>query len=150
MIELNISSPNDVDISGPYLSFADRLVVGKSSNADLIISDSEIQALDIRLEIVEQNLRVIPLEGKVFWHNGKKTISARNVKSGDTLRIGKTDIKILNFILSPQDKKANENLEERYVKVISADPIKRDLLDTLKQELQNLSEGRFYVPKDPR
>ena len=150
MIELNILSPSDQDLSGPYLSFADKLVLGRGSGADLIIADPEIEGIELRLEIVEQHLRAIPEEGRVFWHNGKKTVSARNVKAGDTLRLGKTEIKIGNFILSPQNKNPNEDLEERYVKVISSDPLKRDLLDTLKQELQTLSEGRFHVSKDPR
>lgn len=150
MIELNIHSPTDQDISGPYLSFADMLILGRGSSADLIISDPEIDSHELRFEIVEQSLRAIPFEGRIFWHNGKKTVSARNIKMGDTLRLGKTEIKIMNFILTPQNKNAHENLEERFVKVISADPIKRDLLDSLKQELQTLSEGRFHVSKDPR
>lgn len=145
MIELEITSPHDTNINGAYLSFADKLVIGRGLQADLIVDDQQIISKHLLLEINQNQLKATPLEGATFWQNGKKNVAPRNLKLGDQLRLGETQFKILNFILSPKTNSSSANLEERYIQVIKTDPARKEILEGLKEELQRIKTGGSSV-----
>lgn len=150
MIELVINSSKDKDMCGPYLTFADKIVVGKNSNADLILNDEEIAPEHLCLEIIGTHLRISPLEDSLFWHNGKKSVSARNAKVGDTIKIGENTFKLLSFVVSPWNAPSSKSLEEKFLSVCNSDPIRKIVLESLKRELQQLENEAGNVSKDSR
>lgn len=150
MIELEINSSKDNDINGPYLSFADKLSLGKNIHADLIINDASLMPEHLKLEIIDSNLRVTPCSGSSFLLNGKKSISPRNAKVGDILKIGETTFKFVNFARSPWNIPSPQTLEEKFLTVSSTDPIREIILESLKNELQQLEYEAEYVSKNSR
>lgn len=150
MIELVINSSKDKDISGPYLSFADKIVIGKNSQADLIISDDNLAAEHLSLEIIGSQLRLTPLENAVFWHNGKKSVSARNAKVGDTIKVGESTLKLMSFVTSPWNAASTKTLEEKFLSVSNNDPVRKIVLEALKRELQQLENEAGNVSKNSR
>ncbi len=97
MIHLEILETPDHNVKTSFQYFQNMLYLG-STSGDLQIHDAELKPSHLMLEVLENQLLVHPQRDvKFFLINGKRATSIRKIKSGDTLTIGRTLIKILHF-----------------------------------------------------
>ena len=113
MLSFQIIHSEDSELSKDYLNYFDHFKVGSSRQADIIINDSSLSALHVKLEVKDQSLICISLDSECsFLVNGKKYTGSKVLKIGDQLAIGNTAIKITNF--TKTDRAAQSSLEEQY------------------------------------
>jgi len=119
MIEFEITDSPDQNIIAKFKLYKNAIYLGSKSK-DLSITDSGLQSLHLLLEVPEKELLIHPMKGVDFFLiNNKRSTSIKRVKKNDTIKIGNTFLKILDFefeeILSKKDylnQKMNQLIEE--------------------------------------
>jgi len=150
MIELNITASDDIDILGQYLTYADKITLGKKSDADLIINDHTLSPHHLTFELINSQLRLTPTEGAIFWLNEKKSIGPKNAKIGDSLKIGTTTMKVVSFVMSPWNNKSPLTPDQKFNHACETDPVRSEILENLKIELDKLEWEASHVSKNAR
>ncbi len=105
MIHFEITTCPDSNVVAPFTFYQNQIYLGKSTG-DLWINDSSLLASHAMLEVIEKDLLFHPQKGVEFYLlNGKRSSSIRKLKINDTITLGKTTIKILNFRETLRDSK---------------------------------------------
>ncbi len=126
MIHLEITSGPDQNAMSSYQYFQNQIYLGRSSG-DLHINDKNILPAHVMLEVIEKDLIIHPQKGvEFFLLNGKRASAIRKLKPNDSITIGETTIKIIQF-------------EETVILN------KKDILDTKLDSLINQNSPRLNV-----
>jgi hypothetical protein len=80
------------------INFTDRQVIGRSENCDITFVDDEISRKHCELKIINDELYIEDLNStnKTIL-NGSEINGIKNLKQGDIINIGKTEIRIIDF-----------------------------------------------------
>ena len=128
MIEF-IQSP-DYDILTNFKYFQNQLYLGRT-DGDLRIMDDELNASHLMLEVIEPDLLIHPQKNvEFFLLNGKRASTIRKVKVGDTITIGKTSFKIINFSFTNQESK-QQILDKKLTQLINEDSPRISIIESL-------------------
>lgn len=105
MIQFEITTCPDSNVIAPFTFYQNQIYLGKSTG-DLWINDNSLLASHAMLEVIEKDLLFHPQKGVEFYLlNGKRSSSIRKLKINDTITLGKTTIKIVNFQETQRDSK---------------------------------------------
>lgn len=100
MIDIEILNSPDEKRLGRYVFHKDEISFGSNLNDELLLDEEEISPSHISIVIKEFKLYVHLREGIDFiLVNGKRTTAAKLLKATDTITIGKTTLKINNFLI---------------------------------------------------
>lgn len=101
MITLSISKSPDSNAIGNYPFHRNIISIGMH-RGDILIADPLIIDLHLLLEVTPICVVCYKSDRIESYHlNGKKTVNTRELKSGDQLTIGNTEITLLNFSFTP-------------------------------------------------
>lgn len=123
MIKLQLIKSPDSAAIREFHFFHNQLYLGRS-NGNLCIQDPELNRSHLMIEIVGSDLLVHPQkEVSHYLINGKRATEIRKIKLGDSLTIGKTEFKIVDFketeeftkkdVLDPKMKQLMQEGSER-------------------------------------
>lgn len=126
MIKLEIRKSPDTHVIREFQFFQNQLYLGRT-NGNLCIQDSDLSKSHLMIEVVGADLLAHPQKDvSHYLINGKRATEIRKIKSGDTLTIGKTEIKVLAF-------------DETF------SPTKKEVLDPKMKQLMQASDERLVV-----
>ena len=141
MLSFEVIHSEDPELSNDFLNYFDHFKIGSSSQADIIINDSLLSALHIKLEVKEESLICKSADSESsFLVNGKKYSGSKVLKVNDELSIGNTKIKITDF--SKTDRDLESNLEEQYNSAIEKIPELESVIFQLERELLKLERNK--------
>ncbi len=107
MLQIEILSSPDHSVINQFQFFHNELYLGHSAG-NLRISDPELLASHLMIEVVESDLIVHPQSGVTsYLIDGKRASTIRKIKTGQVLTIGKTSLKILNYSFTEFKTKKN-------------------------------------------
>ena len=145
MLNFEVLYSEDQSLSINFLNNFDRFTIGSSSKADIVILDSQILPLHLKLKIKDNSLICKSYDEKnLFNVNGKKYTGSKVIKVNDELIIGNTSIKISNF--SQKEIAPSHNLEEMYLLATKKIPELENVITELKKEIR-LLERSNNVPE---
>lgn len=133
MISFKILESFDLDYSNfDYKSHFDKIVVGKSKRASLVIEDPSIPPLHFTLFLDNENLLVKTLSNEMIHINGKRLKGTKLLKKGDLLKFNKNTFLITDF--SPLTDESDD-LEKLYKNAIQECPELKEIISLLEREL---------------
>lgn len=119
MIAIEVLETPDANAKAAFRFFKNDLYIGHKSG-DLLISDPELLASHLMIEIVENELLIHPQKGVThFLINGKRATTIRKVKIGESIGIGTTTFKVTEFSLTP-DLSKKTYLNQKLARLIDA------------------------------
>lgn len=105
MIAFEITETPDPNVKTQFRFHKNDIYLGRKSG-DLLIDDPGVFNSHLLIEIQENELLVHPQKGvESFLLNGKRATTIRKIKVGDTLGLGSTTVKILEYVLTPDRSK---------------------------------------------
>lgn len=115
------------------------ITIGKSQKCDVVINDIKSNPIDLILLMDKKGIYGIGIKTSTCLHNGKKLSGKKLFKKKDTITIGNTSIKIIDysFKLNSFDK---ETLPELNKKALSENPDLKIIINALSKELIELSK----------
>lgn len=107
MIHLEILSGPDRNALGNFHYFQNEIYLGRTSG-DLRLQDQQLNESHLMIEVVEKDLIIHPQKNVEFYLiDGKRASTIRKIRAGQTLTIGGTTLKIVNFeFINMPSKKA--------------------------------------------
>ncbi len=135
MITLQITEAPDCDLIRTYDFLYDSLILGRGEQSNLIITDSAVSPIHLRLSVIDNKL-FIKGAGTPYSVNGKKVSGDKFCSIGDEVKIGMTAFKILAFAntMAP----AEERLRDAYKEIENTRPDITMLLEAVETELLKL------------
>jgi uncharacterized protein YlzI (FlbEa/FlbD family) len=141
MIELEILKSSDEEILGKYVTFKNDLIIGKSLDADLPISDPGLDQIHAIIRLNNKSLMIKTLPKQSFYLlNGKKFSGEKILKHNDKIIVGETELSIKNFLYDP--KSSPGDFKEYYKNTITQFPETGILLEVLEREIADLSNNQ--------
>ncbi len=137
MIHLKFIKSPDENVLGDFQIAYTTLVVSNRSGADLLLSDSQLKS-SVVFRAVNEGLKITYDD---YYHvNGKKISGSKILKTGDSLRIGKTEISVIASLPAPAHHQRNiiEALEER----VRNEPDISELVVELEKELIRIEQDK--------
>ena len=140
MIELEILNSPDSEIKGEYLTYKNDLIIGSSCEADLPIQDSSLNDIHCIFRLLPTHIyiRTVP-SAAYFLLNGKKFAGEKNLKLGDKVVVGETEIKLSSFVYDPSSSPGD--FKDYYKKTIATYPETAILLEVLEREIAGISNS---------
>jgi hypothetical protein len=137
MISFDILYSEDNTLSTSFLSYFDKFIIGSSRRADIVILDSMVAPLHIKLEVKENALICKSFSDEQSFNvNGKKYKGSKVIKVNDELLIGNTHLKITN--IAQMEIAPDDQLQELYQSAITKIPELKEIITELKKEIQYL------------
>lgn len=97
MIHLEVLSSPDQDVINSYEFHHNQIYLGHS-RGNLQVRDPKLLDNHLMIEVIENDLLVHPQKSVEFYLlNGKRATEIRKIKTGDTIGIGDTTLKIRGF-----------------------------------------------------
>ncbi len=100
MIELEFTHSPDNEIIGKYKIFKQKITIGTLKDNIIIINDDKIKKLHLVFEVTAHGLAIYDYQRCYYLSNGKKISGKKLHQQNDTIKIGDTQFKILNFQFS--------------------------------------------------
>ncbi len=136
MIELEFIKSPDLDLTSKFKVSGNRLILGKTKMADLLIADPTFSSLVFALEVYDQQTLVAYIENntQLFFVNNKKVSGKKKILIDDIIQIGETIFKVIKaeFLLNYDSKL---RLTNNYKKILKTDELYSELLHELEKEL---------------
>lgn len=115
MICIEVTKSPDSNVLGSFKYFQNQIYLGNKAE-NLCIGDDSLLATHIMLEVVEKELLIHPMKNINFYHiNGKRASVVKKIRISDSITIGETTFKILDFAESIKESKKkilNAKLDE--------------------------------------
>jgi hypothetical protein len=141
MIKIEFLNSPDESVIGEYLTFKDRLLIGTSKYNDIVIDDSNLNAVHFFVKLNRTALLCGNNQSIDHYHsNGKKISGKKSHKKNDVISIGKTEFKILDFEFEVQHE-YKDQLKENYTLAIQENPEYKHLLTNIQNELVKLESN---------
>ncbi len=116
MIVIEVLECPDQDYLGQFSFYKSFIRIGSGQSVEFCLNDKQIKKNHLVLDIQDNQLNAAASEeSDLFWVNGKRTAGIKSLKVGDTIQIGETKFKIVNFLNMPIESKRerlNRNTEE--------------------------------------
>lgn len=130
MLQLEIISSPDQSVINLYQFFQNELYLGHSTG-NLRISDPELMASHLMIEVVENDLIVHPQKGvTAYLIDGKRASTIRKIKTGQTLKIGNTTLRVLSYSYT-EFKTKKTVLDEKLATLIETNSPKLAVIEKL-------------------
>lgn len=132
MIKFKIITSPDLEIQHEHTYNLDTITLGEKRSCNLRILDPQIKNNIIKLSIKDENLIVQnPENDNYYFSNDKKIKGKTKVKREDVLKIGSTEIKIIDFNKSESSKSFFDKYNDR----LDSEPDLKELFDSFREEL---------------
>jgi len=97
MIQFEIIRSPDLDIQNLFTFFQNLVYIGRNKG-HVLIEDQQLYDSHLILEIIDHELMVHPQTHVTHYLiDGKRATSIRKIKTGQTITIGETELKIKDF-----------------------------------------------------
>ena len=135
MITLKFLASPDSDILREFEFLFDSITLGSGRPANLIVRDTSVLPLHIRLQVIDNKL-FIHGENITYTVNGKKLSGNKYCLIGDVIGIGDTSFKLISFLNTQIG--SEEKLRAHYKELEDTRPDITMLLEALEHELLKL------------
>jgi hypothetical protein len=97
MIQFEITNSPDDSVKNQYQFFQNTIYIGRKSG-NLQIQDNQLLESHLMIEVLDNDLIIHPQKDVTnYLIDGKRSSSIRKLKKGQTITIGTTTMKILQF-----------------------------------------------------
>lgn len=135
MIELEILESPDRDVIGHYSFSKNEIYLGQVLT-DIQIRDPLLHDSHAFIEVLDDKLLFHPQRDTGHYQlNGKRAITIRKLKNGDTIQIGATKLKIIsyNYTHNPSRK---EILDQKLADFIEQQDSRLEVIEMLGQMMK--------------
>lgn len=132
MIAFEITHSPDLNVTRSFTFYQNMIYLGRR-RGNLCIDDPDLLDSHLMIEVIGNVLQVHP-QSRVdhYLLNHKRATEIRKLKVGDSLTIGQTEIKILNFEETLEESK-KEFLNRKMDTLLQSNSPKIDLIEELVQ-----------------
>lgn len=136
MIHFEVTQSADKNVLGPFKYFTNQVYLGRKLG-DLLIDDPGLLNSHLMIEVVEKDLLVHPQKDVSFYLlNGKRSSSIRKLKTGDTIGIGNSEIKMLGYEQT-ETKTKKMVLEEKLTRLVEENSPRLEVLEKISQLMKS-------------
>src|SRR4051794_2770055 len=112
MIHIEITHSPDPNVIKNFQFFQNLIYLDRTSG-NLHILDNQLLSTHLMVEVIDQDLLVHPQRDvEHYLIDGKRSTAVRKIKKGQTITIGKTSFKVIEFEFT-QFKTKKEVLDEK-------------------------------------
>lgn len=132
MIEIEILESPDRDVIGQYSLSKNEIYLGQVLT-DIQINDSLLLNSHAFMEVLDNQLLFHPQkDAGHYLLNGKRALTIRKLKNGDTIQIGQTKFKIISFNYT-QDPSRKEILDQKLASFVENQDPRMEVIEMLGQ-----------------
>ncbi len=132
MIDFEISESPDQDVIGVYHLFKNEVYLGQTLT-EIKIKDPLLLDSHAFMEVLDDKLLFHPQKDvSHYLLNGKRALTIRKLKAGDTIQIGKTVMKINHFNYTPNPSR-KEILDQKLASLVENQDPRLEAITSLGQ-----------------
>lgn len=134
MIKIQCQETPDTNAIGIYEYGQNMIYLGRK-NTDFILNDLSLPENAMFFEVIDTYFYIHPQKSlEYFLVNGKRCTGVKKVKREDTITIGQTKIKLLDFSLSVYASK-KQVLDQKLGEIVQTNSPKLDMVRKLTETM---------------
>ena len=135
MIQIEFLQGPDKDILSNFQFFQNQIYLGRTSGT-LLIKDPDLYKTHLMIEVIGNDLLVHPQKDVEFYLiDSKRSSTVRKIKRGQTLTIGSTKFKVLNFEETQFETKKNI-LDQKLSHLIETNSGRVEIIEQLSKMMK--------------
>jgi hypothetical protein len=130
MIQFDISKSPDQNVLHRFQFFQNMIYIGKHAE-HLHINDPALADIHVMIEVVDKDLLIHPQKDiGSYLIDGKRASNVRKIRSGQSICIGSTELKIVSFEFTNFSSK-KEILDHKLSQLIESDSPRMQVIEQL-------------------